>query len=187
MHTPSDQYSYFNEDIKNKMIEISLRNCEPYSGKFDWDARGTLQGSWFVEGSSGYDGLVGQQYWDSHLSFSPTYLDCDYSHFTISMGDYNGKEEQFGAIGNSPLPIDVTPNSGLVKYELTTFEFYDVNGQRWDRQSLVKIDEVKNENFVIGTVLVEMLDSQKIKFEAFPELKASQVSSFTENAKIYIR
>jgi len=125
IHTPSDQYSYFNDEIKNLLIEKSLRHEEPYSGKFDWDIDGTLQGNWFTEGSNGYGGggEGGQNYWTSHLSFSPDYL--DYNHMIISMGDYDGREEQFGAKGNSPKPIDVTPNTGLIKYELVTYDFQE--------------------------------------------------------------
>ena len=36
-------------------------------------------------------------------------------------------------------------------------------------------------------VLVQMIGPREIKFETFPEKTASQVSEFTENAKIYER
>jgi len=185
IHTPSDQYSYFNDEIKNQLIEKSLRHEAPYSGRFDWDIDGTLQGNWFVEGSKGYEGIVGQQYWDSHLSFSPDYL--DYNHFLISMGSFNGQPEQFGAKGNTPNPLEVSTGTGIVTYELVNFDFFTENGESWDRQSLEIIKEVKNKEQVSGTVLVEMIEDRKIKFEVFPEKTASQVNGFTNDAKIYIR
>ena len=58
----------------------------------------------------------------------------------------------------------------------------------WDRDSLVKGVVAKNhENQVEGTVLVQMLENRKIKFEAFPGKKASQVTAFTASAKVFER
>lgn len=185
VHTPSDQYNYFNDEIKSKLIKKSLRHESPYSGKFDWDVDGTLQGNWFVEGSNWYGGIDGEVYWDTHLSFSPDYL--DYNHFIVSMGDFDGQQEQFGAKGNEPNPLEVSIETGIVTYELVNFDFITENGESWDKQSLEIIKEVKNFEQVFGTVLVQMVEDRKIKFETFPGKAASQVSGFTENVKIYIR
>jgi hypothetical protein len=38
-----------------------------------------------------------------------------------------------------------------------------------------------------GVVLFQLLDDGHLKMEAFPGMTADEVSSFTENAKIYVR
>ena len=38
-----------------------------------------------------------------------------------------------------------------------------------------------------GTVLFQLLDKMRLKVEAFPGLKAEEVTGFTENAEIYER
>ena len=68
-------------------------------------------------------------------------------------------------------------DSGLVKYELVGREF--IEG---------KFPEKKNvESNMLGVFLVQMLDDRTFKGEVFPGKKASQVTGFTENAKIYER
>lgn len=185
IHTPSDQYSYFNEPIRSQLIEKSLRHEPPFSGKFDWDIDGRLQGNWFIEGSKGYDAEVGQQYWDSHLSFSPNYL--DYDHYIASIGDFQGEAQQFGIKEHDIMPPDVSISSGLVKYELVTYDFFTDTGESWDRSTLAVIEEVRNYDFVQGVVLVEMIEDRKLRFEVFPGKTKEEVSGFTEDAKLYIR
>jgi hypothetical protein len=38
-----------------------------------------------------------------------------------------------------------------------------------------------------GAVLFQLLDNGHLRMEAFPDMIADEVSSFTENAKIYTR
>ena len=66
-----------------------------------------------------------------------------------------------GVVGNAPDPADVTPASGLVKYELS---FYGT-----------------------ATVLVQMLDTRTIRVEVFPNLTAAEVDGFTASAQTYER
>ena len=40
---------------------------------------------------------------------------------------------------------------------------------------------------VDGTILLRLLDDNRLKMEAFPGLRAHQVGAFTDNATIYVR
>ena len=189
IHVPNT-YDYFNEPIKSKLIEKSIRTAEPISGKIDYDIDGKLVGNWFLEGTNGYAGAVtepGQDgYWLGHLSIAYDYLDP--TRIVFSIGGYNGENsKQFGVNRNSPNPADIGVEDGLVEYELVEYDYLTQNGDSWDRRSLAKVSKTKSYENVLGVVLVQMISDRKIKFEAFPGKTASQVSSFTENAKIYER
>ena len=187
IHVPNT-YEYFNEPIRNKLIEKSLRTAEPISGKIDYDIDGKLVGNWFLEGTNGYAGSSTNKegYWLGHLSF--VYDAYDPNRIVISIGNYNNEEQkQFGAEENSPNPTDITIEDGLVKYELIEYDYITPNGNSWDRKSLIKDLKTKSYEVVQGVVLVQMIENRRIKFEAFPGKTASQVSKFTQNAKIYER
>ncbi|MDP3765240.1 MAG: hypothetical protein Q8R04_01895 [Nanoarchaeota archaeon] len=74
-----------------------------------------------------------------------------------------------------------------MKYELVGVDYLTEDGRPWDRVSFAKISNGFGHNQVIGVALVQMISDRKIKFEAFQGKTASQVSGFTENAKIYER
>ena len=135
IHVP-DTLLYFTEDIRNKMIEKSLRSVEPFGGKFDHDIDGTLIGNWFKENTKGYRGVDKERYWSGHLSISPDYIDPE--HIIVSMGDFEGREEQLGVKGNAPNPAEVDVNTGLVKYELVSFDYVKKDGRSWDRKTVYK-------------------------------------------------
>ena len=106
----------------------------------------------------------------------------------VSMGNFNGEAMQFAVRGNMPDPKDVQVSTGLVKYELVNWQYLTENGKEWDRQGFAKIAGSKIfDEGVEGIVLVQMLGDRKIKFEASPGKKASEVPGFTEKAKIYER
>ncbi|MEK6828223.1 MAG: hypothetical protein AABX78_02630, partial [Nanoarchaeota archaeon] len=128
----------------------------------------------------------GYGYWATHLSFA--YDGLDPSLIIVSIGNYNGEAQQFAVKGNAPDPATISVRSGLVKYELVSFGYMTEEGKDWDRLSFAKISKAYGyDEQVGGVVLVQMLEDRKIKFEAFSGKIASQVSGFTENAKIYER
>lgn len=61
------------------------------------------------------------------------------------------------------------------------------SGSHWDRISLAKDLKTQSQENVQGIALVQMIEDRKVKFETFPEKTASQVSGFTNSAKIYER
>ena len=187
IHVPNT-YDYFNEPVKSKLIEKSLRTVEPISGKIDYDIDGKLVGNWFLEGTNGYagEGTDKERYWLGHLSI--VYDAYDPERIVLSIGNYGGEDsKQFGVKGNSPNPANVGIENSLVKYELVEYDYITSNGNSWDRISLVKGLKTVSNEMVRGVVLVQMLEDRKIKLEVFPSKKASEVNGFTENAKIYER
>tara|TARA_Y100000310_G_scaffold345697_1_gene468454 strand:- start:3482 stop:4621 length:1140 start_codon:yes stop_codon:yes gene_type:complete len=184
IHVP-ETIEYFNEPIKSKLIDLSVRTHTPISGRLDYDIDGKLIGNWFREGTKDYSGESSQDYWIGHLSISPDYLDPN--HIIISIGDYNGEQKQFAVKNNSPNPAEVDVSSGLIKYVLVDYDFYDVNGERWDRRTLTKIKEAKNYDHSRGVAFVQMLEDRKLMFEVFPDKQLGEVTTFTDNAKIYER
>lgn len=186
IHVPNT-YDYFNEPLRSKLIEKSIRTTEPISGKIDYDIDGKLVGNWFIEGTGGYaGGGVRDRYWLTHLAIA--YDAYDPSLIVFSIGNYKEEDSrQFAVKGNSPDPATVSVESGQVKYELVEYDFLTPSGAYWDRKSPVNgIKAVANED-VRGTVLVQLLSDRKLKFEVFADKKASEVSGFSVNAKIYER
>ena len=185
IHT-ANIYDYFNEPIKNKLIEKSLRTAEPINGKIDYDIEGKLSGNWFLQGSNGYFGTEKYGYWQEHLAIAYDYFDPERVVFSIA--NYDEKDShQFGVKGNSPNPSEIGVDYGLIKYELVEYDYITPNGNPWDRKSLVKGLKTKSTDIVQGVLLVQVLDNKKIKLETFPGKTASQVNGFSDNAKIYER
>ncbi len=187
IHVPNT-YEYFNEPVRTKLIEKSLRVIEPISGKIDYDVDGKLVGNWFLEGTDGYAGesTSMEKYWLGHLSI--VYDAYDPERIVLSIAGYEGEDsKQFGVKGNSPDPADIGIENGIIKYELVELDYIDSNGKPWDRKSLVKGLKTATNDMVVGTVLVQIIEQRKIKFETFPGKTASEVDGFTDNAKVYER
>jgi len=183
-----DPFDYYIEPVKSQLLGKNLRSALPVGGKFDYDIDGTLSGSWFEEGTNWYEGLPNVkssfgEYWKTHISFSSDPVDPNF--FVISLGNFDGEAMQFGAKGNSPKPEEV--KSELVKYDLVEKGYVDSSGKEWGFGPAVKGLHVDHGREIKGVVLVQLLENKKLKFELFPGKTASQVSGFTENAKIYER
>ncbi len=177
-----DPFLYFNNQLQQKLIAKSLRTAKPEGGLIDYDKDGTLLGTWFREGTNGWEGLRQERYWADHLSVIYDSIDPD--HVIFSIGTIKGTAQQFGVKGNMPDPAAVTPKIGMVKYELVPYRLYD--GEReWDFKSMVKGLKAKNSERVEGVVLVQMLEDRKVKVEVFPD--AVTAHGFTGNAQIYVR
>lgn len=182
----ADPLDYVTQDIREVMIAKYLRTAEPISGKIDHDIDGRLIGNWFLEGTDGYAGAGEGNYWTSHLSIAPEHLDP--TAYIVSFGNYQGEAEQFSIPRDSASPSEVSTATGLVKYELRDWEYLKENGKGWDRDSLAKNLKLNNsKNSGQGCVLFELIEDQKLKMEAFPGKKCSQVKKFTSAAKFYTR
>ena len=184
IHTP-DPFDYFTPEIREVLIAKSLRVVEPFGGKFDYDVDGRLVGNWFQEGTNGYGGADRDRYWAGHLAIA--YDLFDPSQVVVSIGTFDGASAQLGVEGNAPDPLDVSIESGVVAYELVDYDYY-IDGERWDRVSLVKGIEARNtDGRIYGVVLFQLLDDRRLKVETFPGETASQVDGFTAAALIYER
>ncbi|MBI4452023.1 hypothetical protein HY637_01215 [Candidatus Woesearchaeota archaeon] len=178
-----DTFDYFKEPVRSQLLAKNLRKVPPFGGKIDYDIDGKIVGNWFVEGTGGYKGLGNWNYWITHLSI--VYDGLDTEHIVISIGEFEGRGEQFGVKGNAPNPKDVGVGT-LVKYELVPYEYYSGNA-KWDVINYVENIKAVNTNEVRGTVLFELIEGRRLKAEFFPRKTANQVSGFTSNAKVYER
>ena len=169
IHT-DDFFSYFNAEHQAQMLALSQRKVKPYSGKIDYDQPGKLIGNWFIEGTNGYAGAnkygmgdgTGRGYWSSHLSVH--YHAINPQNIVVSLGEFkDGDPQAFAVKGNTPDPVGISKDSGVVKYELTQLP----QGQ----QSIVS-------GSVLGVVLFQVLDGEKLKVEIFPDKTAAQVTGF---------
>ena len=185
-------FDYFTPELKAQLMEKTPRKKEPRGGKIDFDVPVKLSGNWFLE-STDYSGskenipvYCGNQlcpYWSGHLAFVYDFVDPDQAR--VSFGDYSGWYPQgpYGVKGNIE-PPKIGAEDGLVKLELMSLE--DI-GNECGFVTQGKALCTRNSDKVAGIMLVQMLDSNKIKVEMFPSKTATQVSGFTGNAKIYER
>jgi len=182
-----DFFKYFKDPIRSEMLAKNERKVEPYGGKIDYDIDGKLVGNWFEEGTNGYagpkefqakPGVGGKGYWSGHLSIAPDAITP--KNINISFGEYQGEAKQFRATTSSPDPKLIGVESGLTKYEYTR---YTQQGGDFNPTGGV----MQGQNQVLGTVLFQLTETQKLKMEYFPGKMSSQVSAFTGSAKIYVR
>ncbi|MDP3995132.1 MAG: hypothetical protein Q8P78_00780, partial [bacterium] len=170
-----DLFGYFESSLRSQLKAKSLRAAEPVGGKIDFDKPGRLVGSWFREGTDYRGEGADCTYYECHLAFAYNHIDPNWVR--ISVPD-SGIEESacnvcfgaFGVKGNGPDPATITPESGLVKYELV------------GRHDIENID-----SNVLGTMLGEMLAPRRIKVEIFPGKTAGEAAAFTSAAHLYER
>ena len=186
-------FDYFTESLKSQIMAKNPRTKEPRGGKIDFDVEGKLVGNWFEKDSGGLRdtsvepkqcGNFPCPYWDGHLAFVYDYVDP--IQLRVSVGHDWGLTGRtpFGVKGNNPDFKNIGVPDGLVKYELVGLKDisrekgYDVNS------SLITIND---ETRILGTLLVQVVDTNTIKVEVFPGKTRDQISGFTSNAKMYER
>jgi hypothetical protein len=181
-----DPFDYFSEPLRSQLLKKNIRQEKPLGGKIDYDIDGKLVGNWFEENTGGYStNRHGYGYWETHLAI--TYDALDPGHIIASLGNFSGEAKQFGVKENSPDPSSISVSSGLVKYELVRYQYLDDKGNGWNGQRYTPKLMAKNSDFVEGTILAQLISDRRLKFEAFPNKTASQVSGFTNSAAIYER
>jgi hypothetical protein len=193
-----DPYDYFEESVRSRLLAKNIRQVEPLGGKIDHDIYGTLMGNWFVENTNGYMGITraetpirpNQQigYWNTHLAIAPNPIDP--TAIIVSFGWFEESCAQLAIREPHPLPINVSVEGGMVKYELWEWQYvHSDTGRPWDafKRKMATDIEVRLGQQMRGVVLFQMLDDVHLKMEAFPGLQPTEVNSFTENALIYER
>lgn len=176
-----DPFDYFSDEIRTDLRELCLRTEEPVGGYIDYDREGTLLGTWFMEGTNGWSGLDQSRYWRHHLAIIYNNLVPD--HIMVSLGNYKGKAAQFGVKGNAPDPAEVTADTGMVKYYLVDYQYFD--GESYNRMPEEKGLEMVNSEHAIGVLLLQLLEDGTLRYELFPD--TGDAGGFTENAEIYQR
>ena len=120
-----DPLACFDENTVRQILSRNIRPAEPRGGRIDYDIDGKLVGNWFQSGTGGYGGggRNRREYWKGHLAF--VYDHIAPSFVRVSMGNYGGEAKQFDVKGNSPDPATVGVSTGLVKYELVPWSYFN--------------------------------------------------------------
>lgn len=178
-----DPLTAYDGNLRQQLIDKSLRSAEPYGGMIDYDVRGALVGNWFQEGTNGYEGASRERYWDGHLSVVPDNLDPNAT--IVSIGNWEGKAAQMAVKGNVN-PATVRKETGPVKYELMNIN-YIANGQPYVPNYPAKNITMSQSGTFRGTIMLEVGDNEHLKVETFPGKTPAQVNGFTSAAKTYVR
>ena len=180
--------NYSSPELQHEVLPLYQRQAQPRDGRIDYDRDGHLIGNWFKQGFPGYGGFQagGEKYYANHLAFAPDYLDP--ADFHVSIGNWLPDARQFSVKGNLD-PASITPETGLVKWELVDWTYtLGRGGPTWDRMSVKTDITAQNvDQSPEGTVLVQMLDMRTVKFESFPGVTPDRVSGFDDKAWIYTR
>jgi hypothetical protein len=181
-----DPYSLFSEPLRSQLGAKSVRRVEPRGGKADYDVDNRLVGGWFVENTNGYAGLSQSDFFTTHLAVA--YHAYDPTAIVVSLGNFQGKPRQFAVKGNAPDPAQVSVATGLVKYELMYWGYFDGNpGKTWDYRAPIDNFRVLPWGEVHGTVLMQLIAGRKLKVEVFPGRLAHEVNGFSNSAVTYER
>lgn len=183
---------YFSESVKTSILPYYVRSAEPVDGIIDYDIDGTASGNWFLLNSNGYAGFFdyseqsksNKHYWFGHLSLAPDHIDPD--NWIFSTADLNGQPAQYSIKTISNMPDTVKVGDGVVKYELMEISYEDGDSKHWRGEraaSGVHVVEGRN----VGTLLIELTKTRELKVEVFLGKTPSEVSSFTNSAKLYDR
>jgi hypothetical protein len=181
-----DPLSVYTGRIKEQVEAKSLRSAKPIGGKIDYDKKRTLQGNWFKVGTNGYMGSTPDRYWDGHLSVVPDFIDPNAT--VVSIGNWQGKAAQFAVKGDVN-PSLATKQNSPVKYELIALNYETPEGVIWNGRvnGLIKPLKVSQRGQVVGTIMFEVQDGEKLRVEKFPGKTGTQVTNFTAAAETFER
>lgn len=180
-----DPLPYYTDELRAFITSRYVRTAEPVSGKIDHDRDGRVVGNWFLEGTNGYRGVAQGTYWRGHLAIAPNHYDP--THIIVSLGDFGGTEAQFAVRGNGPDPAEVTVATGLVRYDLVSWEYTAPDGSPWDRASLIKGPRVRLSAQVQGCLLVQLVESRRMRAQPFPGRGCAAIPGFDGGARVYER
>lgn len=148
---------YFEEPLRSQLYARVERLGSEKDGRIDFDVPGRLSGNWFIGGVQAV------------LSFAYDTYDPSQVRISTARGNPQGV---FSIAAGDPLPREVSPSSGIVRYTLKRaitgrprFTFADSG--------------------VIGYMLVQMTDDMRIRMEMFPA--GTPPTEFTSGVGVYTR
>lgn len=184
---------YYQEPLRSRIIDLTLRDTEPRTGRMGYDVAGTLSGLWYLEGSDprgpefrediafhfGYHHLVT---WRSQVIDGRAYVE----RYSGAGGDLLWSFW----IKGSPRWDQITPGSGRVKFEMIRSRS-GLAGS-WPDWTLEDTSGLDDSTQTESILLVEMLDGDTIRLERFDApgddgIAPDDVTGFTENARTYFR
>jgi hypothetical protein len=201
----SDPSSYFSPDIASALEATLQRTASPRWGSIDHDVVGSAAGSWFLDGTLGYNGisvstaqaatqpLGGQPVADKkiysygHLSLSPEPVDPNAWIFsTGTWSDPAGDGKQLLIVpGDSPLPNTLTASSGVVVYQLATIGYNQPAGFVFTPGAPFGIGYTVTAGQTEGWLVVQVVDDHQLAAEVV--VGASRPTGFTAARQTYHR
>lgn len=181
---------YFSDAVKTSLLPFYVRQTEPRDGTFAYDVDGKLIGSWFLQGSGGYNTVQAAgatTYWTGHLAIAPDFIDPTVIGFSI--GDYQGTATQFIIKPPATDPATIGVDTEMVKFQLLqTGRYTQTSGKMWDDLTTpTSALSYQTNGQAQATVLLQLTDAETLKAEVFPGKTPAQVSAFDTSAKIYTR
>lgn len=183
IHTP-DWFGYYTPEIQEQLIALSPRTIEPFAGQIAYDVDGRLVGTWFQKDTNGYGGVDSDRYWAGHLTFA--YDNLDPRAIVVSVGTFDERATTGAVTGNSPDPVDVTIESGLILYELRPWDYY-VDGKYWNQQNFLRGPTLVPRTESYGVIAVELVGDRELRVEMFPGLVPADIEGFSTAALTYVR
>ncbi len=182
---------YFREPLKSQIIALTVREVEPRTGAYGYDVAGTLSGLWYLEGSDPREFQqdhafhFGYHHIQAHRSTvfdGLAYVQQNSGEGGISLWDF--------WIKGNPRMEDITPGSGLVKFEMYPSR-WGVEGNIPDYR-LADISDLDDQVQTESILLVDMLDEDTVRLERFDApgttgISPDDVPGFTANARTYHR
>ena len=191
-----DPFTFFPNEVREVLLQKSLRKVEPFAGKIDYDIDGKLSGNWFEVETNWLAGKDLKRYWDGHLSIVPNHIDPTAWMFAIGnwpIATSSSGAEHFKIVNAQPSPSDVGVDNGLIKYELSTYWYCPEQESVGCTKSIstispnAKLLAMDTTTKKGGVALVQLIEPRLLKVEVFPDKNLSDVAGFTENAKLYER
>ncbi|HRB82721.1 MAG TPA: hypothetical protein PLW46_00265 [Acinetobacter johnsonii] len=185
--SPTD---YYTDEVIESLLPYYVRKEKPRDGELAYDIDGKAIGGWFKQGTNGYIGAFKEKdyssmtYADGHLALIPDYLDP--SSWVFSTGSIN-HGAQYSIKSPSVAPDKLDESSGVVKYELSQYEWTDETGGKWLGATVPKTIKLNTTGSTMATALVEMTGKRELKVEIFVGKSASEVDGFTDGAITYTR
>ena len=178
-----DQFEYFDEPLRSALMDKSLRTVAPRGGTFIYDIDGTAQGNWFRQGTRF---LFPNWSTVNHLALVTDPIDP--SQLRVSIGDgFNNDEPmgtQWGVTGDEPDFSEVTTASGSMAFELRKLNRCDRSAPPDSRLPEFYSQCSQQE---AGTLLIQLLEDQRLRVEVFFDVSPASRPTFTENARVYVR
>lgn len=180
-----DPFSVYTPSAREQLQAKSLRSAEPIGGKFSYDKAGTLSGNWFKSGTSGFASTATDP-WVNFLSVAPNYIDP--TSVIVSIGSWEGKPAQFTVKGKVD-PTTSTKANSPVKYDLMELTYLKPDGSAWNpaTDGFVKGVTVNQNGPIIGSIMFEVQDGNKIRLQRFPGKTSDQLTVFEASAELYER
>ncbi|MGY6741305.1 MAG: hypothetical protein ACXIUQ_01115 [Cecembia sp.] len=164
---------YLTPALQEQVWAITARTAEPRCGRVAYDKEGTLAGNWFLEGTTEITQWSRQLVFARHDLYGDRITIADASPLLDGDGIHTRDIEPYiwFVKGNTPMPEDITIESGPIKYEVAN---------HW---LLIQNEDVTPE----GTLLIQLLEKEKIQYEYFEGKSAGEVFDFTSQSRIYVR